>query len=78
MTFDPQVLLGPLGLAAFLLLVVGALWRDHLRADQDDREQRDQAFRLVEGIIPTVRDLAEAQKAANRDAEHRHRKGDEP
>ena len=54
MTIDPAILsaiLGPLGalvLAVALLVglakVVQVLWRDHLKADADDRHQRDTAF----------------------------------
>lgn len=40
----PPELLGPLGLTAAAVIAVIALWRDHLKADQDDRTQRDAAF----------------------------------
>lgn len=39
----PPELLGPTGLLVGALLVIGALWREHLKADQDDRTQRDTA-----------------------------------
>lgn len=40
----PPELLGPLGLTIALGVAVMALWRDHLRADADDRTQRDTAI----------------------------------
>jgi hypothetical protein len=81
--FDPNTLVGPFG----ALIVLGAvvtvmaraiqsLWRVHLVSDQDDRDQRDQALALVEGIIPALKDLAAGQAAANRDAVARHRRTD--
>lgn len=40
----PAELLGPTGLLVGALIVIGALWREHQRADQDDRTQRDTAL----------------------------------
>lgn len=57
-------------------LVIRALWKDHLRADQEDRDQRDKALAIVEGVIPTLRELAHAQREANEDAKQRQRRSD--
>lgn len=72
----PPEILGPLGLTVALGFAVLALWQQHLRADADDRVQRDRALDLVEGIIPVVRQMAAAQEQANRDAAERHRRSD--
>ena len=40
----PPELLGPTGLLVALAFAVAALWRDHVRADADDRSQRDVAI----------------------------------
>ena len=39
----PEALLGPFALLAAALIAVGVLWREHLKADADDRTQRDLA-----------------------------------
>ena len=44
----PDALLGPLALLVGSLLAVGVLWREHMKADQDDRDQRDKALALLE------------------------------
>lgn len=59
-------LLGPYALLAALLLAVGALWRDHQRADADVRAQRDKAVAIAEAMVPTVKQLADAQLEGNR------------
>lgn len=56
----PEDLLGPGGFLIGSLLALGALWREHLKADADDRAQRDKALALVEGLIPEVKKLADA------------------
>lgn len=63
----PPELLGPLGLTVGALLAVGALgrvimvlWRDHLRADQDDRDQRDRAQSLADKAIEGMGELSDA------------------
>jgi 2-polyprenyl-6-methoxyphenol hydroxylase-like FAD-dependent oxidoreductase len=73
----PPELFGPVGLLVALSLAVRALWLDHLRADQDDRDQRDRAIALAEGVVPTLKELAAAQAATNRDAAERHRRSDD-
>jgi hypothetical protein len=51
----PPELFGPLGALVLAVLVmvgmvkVGSmLWIEHLKSDQDDRDQRDRAYRLLE------------------------------
>lgn len=72
--FGAVVVLGVV--LAGMAKVIQALWSDHLRADQDDREQRDRALALAEGVVPVVKQLAEAQAAANKAAAARRRVGD--
>ena len=43
-----EALLGPLALLVAALIAVGVLWREHLKDDQDDRDQRDKALALLE------------------------------
>lgn len=38
----PNELLGPFALLIAALATIGVLWRDHLRADMDDRGERDE------------------------------------
>ena len=72
----PPELLGPAGLLVALLLAVAALWRDHLRADADDRTQRDKAMAIAEAIVPALRNLTGALEADTRDRTTRHRVDD--
>lgn len=80
----PEEIYGPFGaviVLAFSALALGkvisALWKEHLRADADDRAQRDHALELLDGILPTLRDISAAMAAANRDAASRHRRSDD-
>lgn len=72
---------GALVLAVAILGVAGKviaeLWGEHKRSDQEDRDERDRAWALLEGITPPLKALADAQAAANRDAEGRHRREDD-
>lgn len=72
----PPDLLGPLGLLVAALLATAVLWKDHLRADADDRAQRDRAVAIAEGLVDGLRELTAAVHAANRDAAKRHRRTD--
>lgn len=83
MTIPVDQVIGPFGALVVLCLVAGALakaiqvlWKDHVRADQDDRDQRDRAFVLLEAITPAVKELAAAQLEANRRSADTHRRGD--
>lgn len=59
-----------LGVAA---KVIAELWGEHKRSDQRDRDENDRAWALLEAITPPLKLLADAQAAATRDAEGRHR-----
>lgn len=59
------------------------LWSEHLKADQDDRNQRDRAQDLLEAAIvanklsaAATADMAEAWDARNRADAERHRRAD--
>ena len=87
----PPELLGPYGLLIGALLLIGLLLKDHKRADDEDRRQRDRAMdgwessttavnRLAaafEDLAATTKDLATAIKSrARRDATRR--RSDDP
>lgn len=74
---DLEPLLGPAGALVGAVAVIAVLWREHLKADKDDRDQRDRALGLVEGIVPTVKTMAGALEAINRRAANRGRADDE-
>lgn len=70
----PPELLGPTGLLVACIGVIGALWREHLKADADDRVQRDKAItgwtdqtaatsRLTDEIAADRREREKEQKA---------------
>ena len=68
----PDALFGPSGLLIGAMIVVAALWRDHLRADSDDRAQRDRALAGWEAQTTATRDLVTAIEVKDRaDAERR-------
>lgn len=76
----PPELLGPAGLLVASLLVIGVLWRDHLRADADDRAQRDTAIEgwraqveATNRLISASNRLAAAIEARNRRDERTRR-----
>jgi len=58
-----EQLLGPVAALAGALVVVGALWRDHVRSDTDDRLERDSwralAIKLMDEIPGLSRAVAE-------------------
>lgn len=45
-----------------LAFAVAALWRDHLRADAEDRAQRDRAIALSEAQVAATNRVAEGQE----------------
>ena len=59
----PSDILGPLGLTAAAVVAVIALWRDHLKADQDDRNQRDEAFRIAHAQVDATNRVADSYAA---------------
>jgi hypothetical protein len=70
----PDALLGPLALLVGALLSVAVLWREHLRADADDRAQRDKAIGLLEASLDANQRMAHAWEERNRrDAAARRR-----
>jgi len=77
----PEALLGPFALLAAALIAVGVLWREHLKADADDRTQRDLATQndadARELLRLSLRNNADAIAAWNKrieqDAERRRR-----
>ena len=72
----PPDLLGPFGLAVALAIAVSALWRDHMRADADDRSQRDTALAGWREQVAATNRLADAIEADRKDRAERHRLGD--
>jgi hypothetical protein len=79
----PETLLGPLGLTIGALFgivglarVIVVLWRDHLRADQDDRDQRDRAQSLANKAIEGMGELADAWRERDAYDAQRQRRSD--
>lgn len=70
MTIDPAVILAFIGT---LSAAAGAAFR---MLYLDMRRERERLLAIVEGMVPTLKQLADAQEQANRDAAERHRKGD--
>ena len=78
-----EQLAGPTGALVLLLAiavalgrVVVVLWREHLKADQDDRDQRDRAEHLAQKAIDDLGDLAEVWRERDVAEAARQRKGD--
>ena len=76
-------LLGPTGaligaVAGLVALarVIQILWREHLKADADDREQRDVAHALAKAAVAAYDRLADAWEQRNRDEAARQRRDD--
>lgn len=63
----PSELLGPFALTAALLVTVGVLWRDHLRGDKDDRDQRDKALDIAHAQVEASNREADQSSAATRE-----------
>ena len=64
----PPELLGPFGLLIALGIAVGVLWRDHLRADADDRVQRDLAITGWKEATAAINRLSAALERRNKNA----------
>jgi hypothetical protein len=80
----PPELLGPTGLTVAALAgiaalgrVIQVLWREHLRADKDDRDQRDVAQRIAEKAVSGLGEMADAWEQRNHDEAARRRKSDD-
>ena len=67
----PPELLGPLGLTVALAFAVVALWRDHTRADADDRVQRDTAIAGWKAQTDATNRVADALEAFVRETTRR-------
>ena len=72
----PPELFGPLGLTIAALGAVLVLWRDHMRADVDDRAQRDRALGIAETAVAGTARMADAWEARNREDAQRRRVSD--
>jgi hypothetical protein len=81
----PPDLYGPEG--ALVALVAGViilvriamiLWKDHLRADEDDRAQRDAALAGWKAQVDATKELSEAIKTRAADDAQRSRRSDGP
>jgi len=59
-----------------LVAVVGLLWREHLRADAEDRKQRDEALTLLRDAIDGTKRMADAWEDRNRRDAARRRSSD--
>jgi hypothetical protein len=69
----PAELYGPLGLLVALSIAVGWLWREHLKSDEEDRRQRDEALALARDAVEGTKRMAAAWEARNRRDEQRDR-----
>ena len=70
----PEALLGPFALLAAALIAVGVLWREHLKADADDRAQRDLAERLLEqSLVNNASAIAAWNRRIDQDAARQRR-----
>lgn len=56
----PPELLGPAGALVGAVAIIVILWRDHQRADQDDRTQRDQAFAIAHAQVEATNRVADS------------------
>lgn len=63
-------------LAGTMTTVVGVLWREHLKADADDRRQRDEAFALLSVSLQNNRDAIAAWDKRDANDAARRRLGD--
>lgn len=72
----PPELLGPLGLTAAAVLTVAALWREHLKQDERERDHGDRALAGWEAQTTATNRLAEAIEQQSREHAERRRRGD--
>lgn len=64
MTIDPAILLGPIGLTAFLLYAVKRLWDDHSRNDERREAQLERHLAINEEMAKSIDASTEAIKQA--------------
>ena len=79
----PSEVFGPAGALVLSIAVIAGLvklamilWKEHLKADQDDRDQRDRAIGLLEQLVPSVNRMADAWEARNKADAARRRRND--
>lgn len=72
----PPELLGPAGLAVGAIIVVGVLWRDHVRSDSDVRKQRDDLAAINEHLRGTLDKMSGVVEQDTADRVGRRRRGD--
>lgn len=72
----PPELLGPAALTVGALIVVGVLWREHLRADAEDRKQRDDQLAINEKLRDTISQLSGALEQDSERRRDRRRASD--
>jgi hypothetical protein len=51
------------------LVAVAALWREHLRADSDDRTQRDEAFLIAREQVAATNRVADTTSGLAKDVD---------
>ena len=79
----PDQLTGPVAALVLAILVIGGLvkafkvlWTEHLKADQDDRDQRDKALALLETSLANNKAAVSAWDRRTAADASRHRKAD--
>lgn len=72
----PDALLGPTAALVGAIIVIGTLWREHLRADAEDRRQRDEAIAEAREQLAVTERLTAALEARNRRDANRRRRED--
>lgn len=72
----PPELVGPVAGLILALAVAGILWREHLRADAEDRKQRDDMFAINEKLRDIIAWQADAISKDTRDRAGRRRADD--
>jgi maltose-binding protein MalE len=72
----PPELLGPAGLAVGALIAVAALWREHTKSDQRERDLTNRALTGWEAQTAATNRLAEAVEEQAREHADRRRRGD--
>ena len=71
---SPELIVGPFALTLFLVYVVRLLWTEHVKDDDDMRNQRDVALAAGSAAVSALADLASAWEARNKADEVRARR----